>query len=140
MALIEKLKRFLARSGKRSQAQFWEECDKQISALEDRIQVHRDHRRLEGGLASFEAACGDLLAAVSKVPGVEPRDTDASPMRQRVELARQAARIISAEQGNRARLWDDFIKSLAACRDRLHYKTRAKYDRLRLHYESRRHP
>ena len=136
MALLTKLRSMLGGRGKGTEKEYWQAWDAKVGELERRIRINQEVRLVDGGLPAFEADCASLLESLSGHQEGEDRPTHVDAMGRRLELARRAARVIRSNQADRDQLWSDFLEALKQHRNVLHYKTRVRYDRLRLDHES----
>jgi len=139
MPVLEGLKRWFAGGKKSPQAEYWEGLDKRISELEHRLRISHEDKILVGDLAMLEETCDEILHTLGEEGEQISSEPRAELARRRVELFRTVARMLTSDVKGRSALWSDFAQRLAAVRDGLHYKTRVKYDRLRLDYESNRY-
>ena len=138
MAFMDKLKGMFGGGKKKSQDQeYWEAWDQRVTAMENKVTVSQNVRLITGGLPEFETHCSELTDTLGGMLEGE-RKAKAEAMLKRIEIALAAAHLIREEGDDDARKkqWAEFLQTLKDCRNVVHYKTRVKYDRLRLDHES----
>ena len=137
MAILTKLKGLFGGKKKSQDQEYWEAWDGRIANIEGKVNVSQNVRQITGGFPEFESQCRELIDSLSNMLEGE-RKARAEAMIRRIEVALSAARIIREgdDEQERTKLWAEFIEILRGNRNAIHYKTRVKYDRLRLDYES----
>jgi hypothetical protein len=136
MSFIDKLKALLG-GKKKPEAGPYAGLETQVDALENRLIITEHAKRIEGGVEGFDLALDETLAMVRQRGGRGPAGDALDVFVRRIELARSVAHLLrESDAQKRAQLAAKFLADFRDVRDRLHNRTRIKYERVRIDVES----
>ncbi len=135
MSFMDKLKAMFG--GKKADVTPLGAIERQVDALEAKLYITEHAKRIEGGVEGFDLAADEVAAMLpapsGDKPGFEPLDV----LRRRVDLARQAAHFLrELDLQKKAQLGKKFLADFREVRERIPFRTRTKYERIRIDVES----
>ena len=111
--------------------------ENQVLALENRLMIHEHAKRVEGGMVQFEMAYDETRQMLDTHAGEGTASPAVEMLRKRADLCALVARLLHEENPDKKKqMCERFVQDFGELRPDLHFRTRTKYERVRIDYES----
>lgn len=136
MSLLDKLKALFG--GKKTEdTSLYDALEKQISALENRLSITEHMQRVDGGVEAFDLALDETRRMLDGFSAEGAGQDELDLLRQRMDLARQVAHLLhETDPEKKKQMCQAFVDQFRPVRDQLHYRTKTKYERIRIDFQS----
>ena len=138
MGLLERLKALFGGGKKKDREEnLYAALERQVDALESRLVITDRVKRIEGGVEAFDMAFDEVRQLLAGYGGEGGGEEALEVLRRRLELARQAAHLLrETDPEARREMCRRFIADFRQMRQHLHFRTKSKYERIRIDFES----
>jgi len=135
MSFLDKLKGLFG--GKKEEPSLYAALEKQVDALENKLLISEQQKRIEGGIDGFDMAYEETRQMLQGYSGEGAGQEALQMLRTRMTLAHKVAHLLREEDpAKKRRLCQEFVAEFRPLRDTLHYRTKTKYERIRIDFES----
>ena len=135
MGFLDKLKAMFG--GKKPQVTALGAVERQVEALEAKFFITEHAKRIEGGVEGFDMAADEVAAMLPERSGDKPGFEAVDLLHRRVDLARQVAHFLrEVDLQKKIQLGKKFLADFREVRERIPFRTRTKYERIRIDVES----
>jgi len=137
MGFLDRLKALFG--GKKGGAEqgLYEALERQVDAIEGRLIISDRAKRVEGGLGGFDLALDEARQVLAGYTGEGAAPEALEVLSKRLDLAAQAAHLLrETDPGRKKQMCERFVADFHEMRDDLHFRTKSKYERLRIDFQS----
>jgi len=136
MGFLDRLKALFGGRDK-GEPTLYQALGNQVDALEARLIVTDQVKRIEGGIEGFDMAFDEVQQILAGHIGEGAVPDDLEQLRKRMDLARQAAHLLrESDLEKRKQMCEAFLADFRQARALLHFRTKSKYERIRIDHES----
>jgi len=136
MGFIDRLKGLFG-GKKEADTSLYEGLERQVEALENRLVITEHVKRVDGGIDQFEVAADEARRMLAHYGSEGAQQEQMEMLRHRIDLAILVAHLLrETDPEAKKKLCERFLKAFRDVRDRLHFGTKSKYERIRIDYES----
>ena len=136
MGFLDRLKALFG-GKKEAEGTLYAALGRQVDAIEERLIISDRVKRVEGGVSALDLALEEARQVLAGYAGEGAVPEALEVLSKRLDLAAQAAHLLhEADLGRKKQMCERFVADFHEMRDHLHFRTKSKYERLRIDFQS----